>query len=83
MAEVTIYTTSWCPFCQRARQLLDSKGAAYNDIDIEQVEGARERMQQESGRTSVPQIWIGGRHIGGCDDLHDLDAAGELDTLLA
>ena len=82
MAEITLYTTSWCPFCQRARQLLDGKGAAYTDIDIEQVEGARERMQRESGRTSVPQIWIGERHIGGCDDLHALDAAGKLDALL-
>lgn len=81
-AEITLYTTSWCPFCNRAKQLLQNKGATYTDIDVEQVQGAREQMQQRSGRTSVPQIWIGKQHIGGCDELHALEAQGELDALL-
>lgn len=81
--KITIYAASWCPFCQRAKQLLDSKNAAYTEIDIDQVEGAREQMQQLTGHTSVPQIWIGEQHIGGCDDLHELDAKGELDSLLS
>ncbi|MGC4027262.1 MAG: glutaredoxin 3 [Steroidobacteraceae bacterium] len=78
-----MYATGWCPYCARARQLLQSKGAHWTEIDIEAVDGARAEMQQRSGRRTVPQIFIGERHIGGCDDLHALDRAGELDPLLA
>ncbi len=80
---IVMYTTSWCPYCQRARALFDAKGVAYTDIDVESVDGARAEMQQRSGRTSVPQIFVGGRHLGGYDDTSALDRRGELDPLLA
>jgi glutaredoxin 3 len=79
---VTIYATSWCPYCARARALLASKGANVQDIDIEAEPAQRAEMIQRSGRRTVPQIFIGERHIGGCDDLLALDAAGDLDALL-
>ena len=83
MAEITLYTRSWCGYCQAAKVLLNRKGAAYTEIDIEAVPGARQEMIQKAmGRTSVPQIFINGRHIGGSDDLHGLDHAGGLDPLL-
>jgi glutaredoxin 3 len=82
-APVVMYTTSWCPYCTRARQLFDSKGVPYTEIDVDAVEGAREEMQRRSGRTSVPQIFVGERHLGGYDDTRALDARGELDPLLA
>jgi glutaredoxin 3 len=78
-----MYSTSWCPYCSRARQLLTSKGATFTEIDIDAVAGARDAMRQRSGRTSVPQIFIGERHVGGYDDMHALDKKGELDPLLA
>jgi glutaredoxin 3 len=80
---VVMYTTSWCPYCSRARQLFARKGVRFRDIDIEAVEGARAEMQARSGRTSVPQIFIGTRHLGGYDDTRALDDRGELDALLA
>lgn len=80
---VVMYTTTWCPYCARARQLFDSKGVKYTDIDVESVEGARAEMQQRSGRTSVPQIFVGERHLGGYDDTSALDRRGELEPLLA
>ncbi|MBC7951090.1 MAG: glutaredoxin 3 [Rhodospirillaceae bacterium] len=81
MAEIEIYTTPTCPYCLRAKALLDKKGAAYREIN---VSAGREVMTKRAGgRTSVPQIFINGEHIGGCDDLHALDAAGELDAKLA
>ena len=80
---IVMYTTTWCPYCARARQLFDAKGVPYIDIDVEAVEGARAEMQQRSGRTSVPQIFVGGRHLGGFDDTSALDRRGELDPLLA
>jgi glutaredoxin 3 len=81
-AAVTMYTTSWCPYCDRARKLLDGKGVAFEDIDIESAPGKRAEMQTRSGRTSVPQIFIGEQHVGGCDDLYALEKAGRLDALL-
>lgn len=78
-----MYTTSWCPYCTRARQLFDRKGVAYTEIDIESVDGARAEMKRLSGRTSVPQIFIGERHLGGFDDTRELDERGDLDPLLA
>ena len=83
MATVTLYVTGWCPYCARARQLLAAKGAAVEEIDIEAQPEQRAVMMERSGRRTVPQIFIGDRHIGGCDDLHALDAAGGLDPLLA
>ena len=79
-----MYLTAACPYCQAAQRLLDKKGIT----DVEKVRvdlepARRAEMMQRSGRTSVPQIWIGGRHVGGSDDLHDLEHAGELDQLLA
>ena len=83
MAQVTIYATSWCPYCARARALLERKGAAVHEIDIEAQPEQRTVMMERSGRRTVPQIFIGDHHVGGCDDLHALDAAGGLDPLLA
>lgn len=84
MAHVLIYCTAACPYCQAADRLLERKGVS----DIERVRvdlepARRAEMQQKSGRYTVPQIWIDGRHVGGSDDLHDLDGSGELDQLLA
>ncbi len=80
---VTIYLTSWCPYCVRAQRLLRSKGVDFTAVDIEAEPEKRAEMRQRSGRTSVPQIFIGDQHIGGCDDLHALEADGQLDPLLA
>jgi glutaredoxin 3 len=80
---IIVYTTGWCPYCARAKALLDRKGAGYVEIDIEATATARAEMMERSGRRTVPQIFIDDRHIGGCDDLHALDAAGGLDPLLA
>lgn len=84
MPPVTIYTKSWCPYCADAKALLNEKGAAFSEIDIERQAGARQEMTTKAGgRSTVPQIFIGERHVGGCDDLYALDARGELDKLLA
>jgi glutaredoxin 3 len=80
--KITLYVTDWCPYCSRARRLLESKGVPFDEIDVESVSGAREEMLARSGRNSVPQIFIGENHVGGCDDLHALDAAGGLDPML-
>jgi glutaredoxin 3 len=81
--EVLVYTKSWCPYCARAKALLRGKGVVYTEVDVEAVPERRDEMIAASGRRTVPQIFIGARHIGGCDDLHELDAAGGLDPLLA
>lgn len=83
MTTVTMYATGWCPYCTRARQLLAAKGVTVDEIDIEARPDQRAVMMERSGRRTVPQIFIGDRHVGGCDDLHALDAAGGLDPLLA
>lgn len=80
--KVVMYASSWCSYCSRARSLLESKGVAHEVIDVDVTPGAREEMVSRSGRTSVPQIFIGERHIGGSDELHELEAAGGLDPLL-
>ena len=80
---LTMYTTSWCPYCSRARSLLTRKGVQFDDIDVDAAPEKRVEMQSRSGRRSVPQIFIGDQHVGGCDDLHALEAAGKLDALLA
>ncbi|MGH8289249.1 MAG: glutaredoxin 3 [Steroidobacteraceae bacterium] len=80
--KVVMYATSWCPYCARARQLLEAKGVALEEIDIETRPEARQEMTARSGRGSVPQIFIAGTHVGGCDNLLDLEARGGLDKLL-
>ena len=80
--KVVIYVTDWCPYCTRARDLLEAKGIAAAEIDVEAVPGAFEEMRARSGRDTVPQIFIGERHVGGSDELHALDAAGTLDEML-
>jgi len=80
---VVMYTTNWCPYCERARRLLRSKGAAINEIDVESAAEKRAEMISRSGRRSVPQIFIGDQHVGGSDELADLEAAGKLDALLS
>ncbi len=84
MPEIEIYTQPWCPYCARAIHILTSKGAAFREIDAPRGTTARaEAVQRSGGRTTVPQIFINGRSIGGCDDLVALDRSGELDKLLA
>ncbi len=83
MQPVTIYTTPYCGFCHAAKRLLDSKGVAYKEIDVSVSVELRQEMMQKAGRHTVPQIWIGETHVGGCDDIHDLDRRGKLDALLA
>lgn len=80
---IEMYATSWCGYCERARALLRSKGAGFTEISIEGRPDLREQMIQRSGRRTVPQIFIGVRHIGGSDELAELDVAGELDPLLS
>jgi glutaredoxin 3 len=81
---VTIYTKSWCPYCSAAKDLLRQKGIAFDEIEITGKAEIRQQMiGRADGRTSVPQIFIGDRHVGGCDDLFALDRGGELDKLLA
>ena len=82
-AKVEIYTWSRCPFCIRAKGLLDKKGVEYTEYCIDGDEDARDEMRSRAnGKSSLPQIFIDDRHIGGCDDIYDLDSMGELDTLL-
>ena len=83
MKNVVIYTTKICPYCVRAKGLLDKKGAAYQEIRVDENPHLREELIQKSGgQRTVPQIFIGDLHVGGCDDLHALDRAGKLDPLL-
>lgn len=83
MPDIEIYTQPWCPYCDRAIHLLTKKGVAFKEIDAPQGSKARaEARERSGGRTSAPQIFIGGQHIGGCDDLMALDRAGKLDPLL-
>lgn len=80
--EVTIYSSATCGFCYRAKALLDSKGVNYNEISVDGDQQARVEMMQASGRRTVPQIWIGQQHVGGCDELYDLERRGELEPML-
>jgi glutaredoxin 3 len=80
--KVVMYTTGWCPYCTRARELLQNKGVVFEEIDVDARPDARAEMMARSGRRTVPQIFIGETHVGGCDDLHELEASGRLDTLL-
>ena len=81
-AQVVMYSTRFCPYCMRARALLEGKGVSYADIGVDGRPELRAQMIERSGRHTVPQIWIGNRHVGGSDELHDLDRRGRLDPLL-
>jgi len=83
MSNVTIYTKPYCPFCIRAVDLLEKKGVEFTEIEAAFDPDRRQEMIQRSGRATFPQIFIGERHIGGCDDMMALERAGQLDTLLA
>ena len=82
MPNIVIYAAESCPYCRRARALLDSKGARYTVLDVDARSAFVERDRRTHGRDTVPQIFIGDRHIGGCDDLFALERRGELDPLL-
>ena len=84
MAPITIYTKPFCPYCSRALHLLQTKGVDYVEIDDAAFDANKKRamVERANGRATFPQIFIGERHVGGCDDLHALDANGELDALL-
>lgn len=84
MQKIDIYTKGYCPYCKRAKSLLDAKGAAYNDFEIDKQPELRDTMiERANGGSTVPQIFIGDTHVGGCDDLFALEAHGKLDALLA
>ena len=83
MVPVTIYTRDGCGYCVRAKALLSRKGVAFDEINAGYDADLKAEMVARSGRTTFPQIFIDGTHVGGCDDLHDLEAAGKLDALLA
>jgi glutaredoxin 3 len=78
-----MYATGWCPYCRRAEALLRDKGVVFDWIDVEDHPGRREEMMRLSGRRTVPQIWIGEQHVGGCDDLFALEQSGRLDAMLS
>jgi glutaredoxin 3 len=83
MPRVEIYTKFGCPYCARAKQLLDDKGVDYEEFELNSTPGKREEMLERApGRTTVPQIFIAGRHIGGSDDLAELERSGRLDAML-
>jgi glutaredoxin 3 len=83
MSKVQIYTTNWCPYCTAAKALLDEKGVAYEEIDATDPNVRVDMIQRAHGRRTVPQIFIGERHVGGYDDLSALERRGQLDPLLA
>lgn len=82
MASIRIYTTRSCPFCIMAKRLLDARGLSYDEVSVDGDPEGRQRMTELAGRHTVPQIFIGDVHVGGCDELHAADASGELDTLI-
>lgn len=83
MVKVTIYSSDFCPYCTRAKALLQARGITdYEEIVVDGKPEVRKRMTEVTGRTSVPQIFIGNTHVGGCDDLHALDGRGGLMPLL-
>ncbi|MFN2308716.1 MAG: glutaredoxin 3 [Gammaproteobacteria bacterium] len=82
MPEVVMYSSGFCPYCVRARGLLEHKGVRYTEIRVDLEPGLYQEMHQRSGRSTVPQIFIGSHHVGGCDDLYALERQGDLDPLL-
>jgi glutaredoxin 3 len=84
MSTITVYTTKLCPYCHMAKELLRKKGVIFQEIDVSSCRELRAQMSQKAGgRNTVPQIWIGETHVGGCDDLYTLEREGRLDVLLA
>ncbi len=83
MKPVTIYTTQLCGFCHAAKRLLTQKGVAFDEIDVAMNPDKRQEMMSRAGRHTVPQIFVGDLHVGGCDDLYELERAGKLDPLLS
>jgi glutaredoxin 3 len=79
---VTLYVSDWCPYCQRAKVLLTQKNVDFREVNVEDDAKLREEMITRSNRRTVPQIFIGDKHVGGCDDLFELDRSGELDRLI-
>jgi glutaredoxin 3 len=79
---VTLYVSDWCPYCQRAKALLAEKNVGFREVNVEDDAKLREEMIARSNRRTVPQIFIGDTHVGGCDDLFELDRSGELDRLI-
>jgi glutaredoxin 3 len=79
---VTLYVSDWCPYCQRAKGLLTQKQVIFDEINVDDDAKFREAMTARSNRNTVPQIFIGDKHVGGCDDLFALDRSGELDRLI-
>ena len=82
MNNVVVYSSDYCPFCSRAKSLLASKKVDFEEIVVDGKPQIRAEMAKKAGRTSVPQIWVGSTHVGGCDDLFALERAGKLDALL-
>lgn len=80
--KITIYTTRYCPYCHAAKALLNQKGVSFEEIDVSDPDLRQKMTARANGRRTVPQIFIGERHVGGCDDLHELDERGQLDPLL-
>ena len=83
MASIEMYVKQWCPYCGMAKRLLEAKGCDWKEIDIEAEPARRAEMIERSGRRTVPQIFVGERHVGGFDELEALERAGQLDRLLA
>ena len=83
MSKVTIYTKSWCPYCSAAKELLTKKGVAFTEYEITGKADLKDEMVKRSGRGTVPQIFVGETHVGGCDDLYAMEQRGGLDVLLA
>ena len=83
MPKVTIYTTPYCPYCHAAKALLKQKGVTFEEIDVRDSGLRQQMMLRSNGRHTVPQIFIGDTHVGGSDDIHELDRRGQLDPLLA
>lgn len=84
MAEIIVYTTNYCPYCIKVKQLLTKKNVEFIEIDLTNDDVGRMTLVEKSGgRKTVPQVFVNGQHIGGCDDLYSLEAKGELDSLLA
>ena len=82
MNKVVMYTTRFCPFCMQARALLERKGVDYEDVAVDNAPDLRREMRERARRHTVPQIWIGEKHVGGCDELYLLERAGKLDAML-
>lgn len=80
--KVVIYSSDYCPYCVRAKALLKKKGAAFEELVVDRDSGLRQEMTKKAGKHTVPQIWVGDTHVGGCDELYALERAGKLDALL-